>query len=119
MRAVLIDVKNKTVTEVEADGSLENIYEHVKCETFECIDVGDFTIFIDEEGRMNGTKAGFSIQGWPEPVVLGNGLIVKHNEYGETVPADVSVDDVLQMVTFVDYDNVEDVPCPSPFIVSF
>jgi hypothetical protein len=120
VKAILIDAYNKKIVETEAGGDdISYIYEQLKCSTFQGIEIGELTVFIDEEGRINGTKRGFSIQGWHEPVVLGSGLVVEYGEDGELVDVPVTVEDVERMVTFIDYDNEHDIPQPAPFVVSF
>jgi hypothetical protein len=51
MKAILIDVKNEEIKEVEFDGTLHNIYDLVDCATFDVVRIDETNgIYVDDEG---------------------------------------------------------------------
>ena len=122
MKAILIDAVNKTVTEVEKGEGIQDIYKHLKCDTFDVVGLGGgVDCFVDDEGLLkegyvdeDGTKHnmhGFRLRGYDQ-VLMGNGLILGHNGEGETIDSPVTVKQVQEVVTFVEYDRPEDKPQP-------
>ena len=53
MKAILIDVHNKDIKEIEHDGKLENIYDLIDCRAFDLVTIDDVNaIFVDDEGIL-------------------------------------------------------------------
>jgi hypothetical protein len=111
MKAVFIDSKNKTVTDVEIPekGTLEAWYNKLGCSMVEVamyINEKD-SIIVDEEGLMNiqGDSVFFSFEG-NQPLV-GNGLIVGSNKIGETISPIVTAYDVREKVLFLSLREVQ------------
>lgn len=74
MKAIFINAKEATVTYVENRGELEELYSVLGVEMVEIgkyWDNGDH-LYVDEEGLLNGTTWGFTIDGTD---FVGNGLI--------------------------------------------
>ena len=92
MRAILIDPKAQTVTEVDHAGGCESIYALVGCSTFTVIALaGRDVMYLDDEGLLfEGEKPAFTFGDYPQPLV-GRGLIVSTDEMGEDVAADMSL----------------------------
>lgn len=123
--AILVDSKNKEIKRVEVGDGIEDIYKHLGCDTFDIVNLGGgVDMFIDDEGLLKnawvdqetGEKhnmTGIKLAGYPQ-VIMGNGLIMGHNEEGESIDSPVSVEQVEAVVTFVEYDNPND--RPEPFI---
>lgn len=92
MKAILIDAYKKTVTEVEYDGTLQAIYALLKCSTIEAVRISETdSIYVDEEGAVNGTEVGFSFSGND---LFGSGLVVSHDDEGNDQPPKSTVDEV-------------------------
>lgn len=86
MKAIFIDAKNQEVSLVENKGQLEDMYLIMKVDT---IQIGRYypngdTLYVDEEGLINGTSFGFSLDGRD---FLGNGLIYGTNRENPEYPA--------------------------------
>lgn len=99
-KAILIDAYSREVKEVEYQ-TLEDIYRLLRCSIIEAVYLsnGD-VIYIDEEGRINGTKVGFSsVQKGP---LFGSGLVVHINDEGDDVAPHSTVEQVSQEVQFGD-----------------
>jgi hypothetical protein len=106
-KGILIDVKNRTITEVEvienAQGSqLESIYKHLGCSTFEVVNIDEQNdVYVDEEGLlfMDDNTMFFQMDnGQP---LAGNGLIMGYDdETGDSVDTTLSVEEVTSRVKF-------------------
>jgi hypothetical protein len=78
MVAIFIDAKNRQVSPVTTKGQLEDFYRIMNVEMVEIAEYwenGD-TLWVDEEGLINGTNFGFEING---NQYLGNGMIYGTN----------------------------------------
>ena len=129
MKAILLDSKNKSITVVEKNEGIEDIYKHLGCRCFDVINLGGgVDMFVDDESLLkeayidaDGEKhnmTGIKLEGYPQ-VIMGNGLIMGHNEEGESIDSPVSVAQVEQVVTFVEYDNPKDRPQPHMEFIGF
>ena len=107
-KGILIDVHNRTITEVEVtkdsnDSELQSMYNHIKCGMVECVSLNDENdVWVDEEGLLTLTPFSmfFKIGGYPD-FLSGNGLILGFNdETGESVDTTLTIDDVKSKVTF-------------------
>lgn len=102
MYAYLIDPFARTVTEVEHSGDYKQIYTLTDCETFTAVVIntaGD-SVFIDDEGLINGKEqAFFRFEGYPEPLA-GKGLILGCNSNGETVVPYITLEEATAAVYF-------------------
>lgn len=112
MKAILIDVKNETVTDVIYDGTktLQEWYRLIGCGLVEVAmelpndDHTGNTIMVDEEGMFNrhAQPKMFTIVGAPQ-FYYGNGLIVGINyDDGETIDCSITADDVRNKISFLD-----------------
>jgi hypothetical protein len=114
LKAILIDSKERTITQVETDGSLESIYKLLGVEGIEAVHVQDRlnntdTLYVDEKGLLktytdeDGNEIdppAFAFEkGYGYPLV-GNGLIIGTGEEGESVSATSSVQFVRDIVRF-------------------
>ena len=51
MKAILINVKDQSITEVEHDDTLDNIYDLLNCRTFTVVRIDETdSIYVDDEG---------------------------------------------------------------------
>ena len=90
MKAVLIDAKNRTVTDVEYSGDYREIYTLIGCRCFTLVrglPDGD-DLFVDDEGLLtvNDDSTFFQISWYPTPLV-GSGLILSCDEEGDSQSA--------------------------------
>lgn len=94
MRAILIDAVNCTVTEIQNKGDLDSIYKAINVEM---IEVGNYdpetgdTLYVDEEGLINGTTVGFELFG---KQFAGSGIIFGSQPDGENGSAVTKLKDV-------------------------
>jgi hypothetical protein len=98
MKAILIDSENQEVKEVEYSGDYNQIYEYTKCQMFTVVRIDEKNdIFVDDEGLLNGTVFGFEYDGYP---LMGNGLVLAHDNDGESVGTTLTVEEVREKVAF-------------------
>ena len=102
MKAILIDVKNKEVKEVEHDDTLKQIYNFVDCATFDVLRLdGVNGIYVDDEGLFVEDQLFFTYHGDNYSHTLaGNGLVLGVNGGGETISPTITVEEVREAVDF-------------------
>lgn len=108
MRAILIDPKNKSVSEVEYDGNYKSIYKLIDCGTFTVIQIDETeSIIIDDEGLFKSLDSQepddfFLWEGYNQPLA-GKGLILGVDREGESVATKLTVEEVKAKVSFARY----------------
>lgn len=102
MKAILIDVKNEEVREIDFNETLEHIYELVDCATFDVLRLdGVNGIYVDDEGLFVEDQLFFTYHGDNYSHTLaGNGLVLGVNGGGETISPTVTVEEVREAVDF-------------------
>jgi len=102
-KCILIDAKNKTVTEVVLEGGLDPIYRALDCGTFAVPfeDEKRNALYIDDEGLYSNKEYGFLFSDFPHQLLVGNGLIQGTDEEGDSVDATVTVEEIRRKVTFI------------------
>lgn len=90
MKAVLIDSKNRTITDVEYSGDYKEIYRLIGCSCFTVVrnlPDGD-DVFVDDEGllKLTGDTPFFTIPWYPSPLA-GSGLILSTDAEGDSTDA--------------------------------
>jgi hypothetical protein len=102
--AIKIDVRLRTIVRVDMGTELQDFYFHIGCGVMEAVhprwmDPRD-RLYVDEEGLLTPGKQFFLIEGFGQPLA-GNGLIVGHDEEGESVSAHAAFKDVWRRVKFL------------------
>lgn len=126
IKAILINVVDKTVTEVELNHSdessngLAEIYKLLNCTCITAAEAYIFTplehaLFVDDEGLLKDQPDG-AFQIGSGQVLSGNGLIVGIDEEGATISHNMIIEKFKEKVTFRD---VADLPEPSFEIYSW
>ena len=102
MKAILIDVYNKDIKEVEYDNTLQNIYDLIDCRAFDIVRIDDANdIFVDDEGLLKDNLY-FEYSGKERIAQLaGSGLVLGYNQEGETIATTLTVEDVKGKVRFL------------------
>ena len=104
---ILIDAKNNTFSHVEIK-HYTDLYMHGKFSTFTALNMGkDDSLYVDDEGLINGTEYGFKFDGYSVPL-MGNGIVlgVNHNT-GDSKSAKQTIEQVMKRVMcFVVRDDV-------------
>jgi|TARA_R100001163_G_C5039498_1_gene177951 hypothetical protein len=103
MKAILIDVHTQSVTEVEHDNTLDNIYDLLNCRTFDVVRIDEVdSIYIDDEGLFVDDQLFFEYGGDAQSVRLaGNGLILGVDDEGNSISPQTTVEEVEGRVGFL------------------
>ena len=113
--ALLIDADKRLVRPVLVE-NYEDIKEHCLVDRFDCVVLTDNreTLYIDDEGLINGTRKGFRLavqegKGFSRPVqILGNGLILGCDKEGDSVDTKLYPDDLyIEYFEMVNNDDEE------------
>lgn len=101
MKAILIDVKARTVTDIVMSKGIEVIRKLIGCECFaQGFTTEDRdTCYVDDEGLINGTKEFFYFKGYPQPLA-GNGLVIGIDSGGESVDVKTSAKELAEQISF-------------------
>lgn len=102
MRGYLIDPFTRRIEEVDHDGSLESIYEKIQADCFTLAEFDDKgnCAYVDDEGLFKQGQQFFLIDTYPQPLA-GRGLILAHDEEGETVGTTLTVAEVFRKIRFM------------------
>tara|TARA_R100001377_G_scaffold80732_1_gene59819 strand:- start:40 stop:351 length:312 start_codon:yes stop_codon:yes gene_type:complete len=100
MKAILIDVINKEVREVEHDDTLKSIYKHVDCGTFDVVRIDNLnSIYIDDEGLFVEDQQFFNyVIDLRVASLAGNGLILGVDDEGDTIEPTLTLEEVKSSV---------------------
>ena len=103
MKAILIDVHTQSVTEVDHDNTLDNIYDLLNCRTFDVVRIDEVdSIYIDDEGLFVDDQLFFEYGGDAQSVRLaGNGLILGVDDEGNSISPQTTVEEVEGRVGFL------------------
>jgi len=106
MKAVYIDPYDETVSEIDYNGDYKEIYNLIGCRTFDCVRLDDTNdMYVDDEGLLRNPNRYFK---YGEHTIAGNGLILAHNDEGESVGTELSSDDVYKKVQFLPEGHTEE-----------
>ena len=100
MRVILINPFDETVKEAVYGGDFREIYDLIGCRTFtvQMIDE-DNDLFLDDEGLLiEGNQRYFS---WSGRNFAGMGLIMGHDDEGETTATTYDLQEVIDRVEFL------------------
>lgn len=107
MRAILINPFEREITTVIRSEDYRDIYTYLSrpdfnVNTFAVVHWDDYNdIFIDDEGLYVENQAFFSIAGTHSELVLaGMGLILGHDDEGETIDTYLSIDAIQSAVSW-------------------
>ena len=103
MRGILIDPFARIITEIDYTGDFNQIYKLIDCEMFTTVNVTDAgdTLFVDDEGLINGKpQEFFGWYGYSQPLA-GKGLLLGSTFDGESADTTLTVDFVRENVAWL------------------
>ena len=109
-KAILINVSNKTFTEITIDDYKE-MYDHIGngCRVFTVpyyLKNGD-PLFIDDEGLLQeNIEGGFVIEDYPS-ILAGNAIVMGENDEGESSDCKSTIEHLKSIVQFVSKEETE------------
>lgn len=114
-KAILINPKEKTVTEVtlNEEDTLKSMYQHMECELVTIagyipggVPGQEDTVFADDEGLFKEEKHFSMVDGITGPVA-GNMLVVGCSDEGDTIsPQYTSLEEIAHKVKFLTLDEI-------------
>lgn len=107
MKAVLIDPFTRSVSEIDIDPSLDNLYQTLQVDTITVVAIRpDHALIIDDEGLLKSRdeQEYFWWAGSEQPFA-GRGLILK-DEMGENRDAAITVEQVKKCMRFCDKEEI-------------
>lgn len=105
MKGILINPFDETIKEVVVTNDYKDIYLLIDCSTFDVARLSeDGDLFIDDEGLLKNPTRYFS---WSGRVFAGKGLVLSHNEDGDTMSATYDLQEVVDRVEFLPEGHVE------------
>ena len=114
-KAILLNARNNTVEFVSIN-DFRDIQKFGQYDCFTCVqmDAKGNTLYVDDEGLINGTNAGFYMRGYEGPL-MGNAVILCSNRNtGDSVDTDLTLEQVSEMVNcFVRFGRMA-IKAPTP-----
>jgi len=108
MRAILIDPFTRTVSDIDTDAGLDDLYRILDVDLITVLRVGaGHAMILDDEGLMKNKieQEYFQFEGMDQPLA-GRGLILA-DEYGENRPATLTLEQVEEKVVWLDKEDVD------------
>lgn len=110
MKVIKINVEDKTITEIEIDGSLNSIYEAIGngCTTFTSPIYydNDDAMYCDDESllRPSTIQGAFIYPNWNYPIV-SNAIIIGTDSEGGSISCKSTINMIKKDIRFIDKDN--------------
>ena len=112
MKAILIDPFDQSVSEVEYNGDYKEIYNLTDCRTFDVVSLDDTNdIYVDDEGLLKNPTRYFRIFSYNTMrlvTLAGKGLILGHNDDGETIATTLNANEYAETIQFLPEGYVEE-----------
>jgi hypothetical protein len=103
-KAYLINSADRTVTEVEID-NWQEISPMLDASMFSVVGMGSDDLYVDDEGLLGRPESFFYVRGHQDPIA-GKGLVMGHDDMGESTDPTLTLEGVKEMVLFPsDADN--------------
>src|SRR5574343_1281358 len=108
-KALFIDAKEKTITEVKIGNGLKDVYDLIggECQLVETAfygKEGDWCV-VDEEGLFHSHETGFAVMGEDGEmlnVFVGSGVMMGADEEGDTVDVKTTAEELSKRIQWVD-----------------
>lgn len=116
VRGFLIDVENSNPYIAEIDGTLNSIYQILKCDTFNIATrrIGEnyYDIYCDDEGLLKCNPVVSAMFSNHQPMLVGNLFVTKTNDEGETISlTDEEIEEVKRNLTPIFDETGRYYPC--------
>lgn len=108
MRAILINPFTRTVSDIETDASLDEMYSILQVDLITVMQVGaGHAMILDDEGLLKdkASQAYFTMKGLAQP--LAGRAMILGDKYGENRDATLPIEEVEEKVIWLDNDKVE------------
>jgi hypothetical protein len=103
MRAIIVNSKDRTITETDIDGSLKTLQQIVGGliePVSQGLD-GNHHCYVNEEGLLDNPQSFFMFKDGHQPLA-GDGVILSLTDAGDEAPCTLPLNWVKERVTFMD-----------------
>jgi hypothetical protein len=108
MKAILIDSKTKTVSEITLDNSSNPIANALECELFTAPIIYDNedTLYCDDEALISGkeVEGAFMYENWNTPI-LNKAIILGGDDEGNSLDVKRTIEEAKKGLHFIDKNN--------------
>ena len=108
MKAIFINVHDRTVSPVEIENDLHTMYDKIGCDLVQTVPFKNEILVCDEESRLKQWDAGFQLDEWR---IVSNALIVAENEDGDFTDTKLDAADVAKNIRFFGPEEPMPEPC--------
>lgn len=106
MKAIFINAKARTVTQVNLGQDYKEIQQLLGCRCFTIVELeNNNTLYVDDEGLLGNPRDFFTIDDYPQPIA-GNGVILGDDGFGDSCDVNGTVEDIDRSVIFMDIATV-------------
>ena len=106
MKAILINSFDESVSEVDYNGDYKEIYNLIDCDTFDVVPLDDTNdMYVDDEGLLKNPNRYFK---YGQRTLAGKGLILAHDDEGESVGTTLNSAEVFENVKFLPEGHTEE-----------
>ena len=103
MRVILVNARDRTITETEIDGSLKSL-QHIVGGLISVVHDGlddNHHCYVNDEGLLDNPLHFFMFKDGHQPLA-GNGVILSSTDDGDEAPCTLPLEWVKERVTFMD-----------------
>jgi Domain of unknown function (DUF3846) len=103
VRAIVINSRDRSITETQIDGSLQSL-QHIVGGLIQSVEQGlddEHHCYVNEEGLLEIPRHFFMFAGGHQPLA-GNDIILSSTDDGDEAPCTLPLDWVKDRVTFMD-----------------
>ena len=112
MKAILIDPFDESVSEVDYNGDYKEICNLINCGPIDYVRLDDTNdVYIDDDGLMKNPTRYFRIFSYKTMrihTLAGKGLILGHNDEGESIATTLDVNEYAKTIQFLPDTHVEE-----------
>ena len=108
MKAIFINVHDRTVSPVEIENDLHAMYDKIGCDLVQTVPYENEILVCDEEARLKPWDAGFQLDDWR---IVSNALIVAEDEDGDFTDTKLDAAVVVQQIRFFGTEEPMPEPC--------
>ena len=99
MRVILVNPFDQTIKEAVYGGDFREIYDLIECSTFDVVYMGSgHDMYVDDEGLLKSNQRFFRFE---DRNLAGKALIMKNDSEGESIDADMSLEDVVEAIEWL------------------
>lgn len=99
---LLINPHDKTIAPIYWDGELSSLYAILGCSCVAVASCGRYDLFVDDEGLYKPDQKFFVVSDYVAQPLAGMALAVGVDEDGNSIPPNITLEELETRVLFVD-----------------